>query len=149
MRCALAGHGKSVAETVAFVIPRHDESSSRIVMRRPAMGSRPMKCSGRRNRNHNCAAGSANVARFVLCDCPIVAKTAIPTGGAVRIADIAIRYRRLLALSRKRKLFPHFGEPGTAVFAVEEIEYGGHDRPLSFDRYHQFPTLSSLLGYKT
>jgi hypothetical protein len=50
-----------------------------------------------------------NVARFVLCACPIVAKTAIATNGAVRMADIAIRFRGLLALNREQKLFPHFG----------------------------------------
>jgi len=50
-----------------------------------------------------------NVARFVLCACPIVAKTAIATNEAVRMADIAIRFRGLLALNREQKLFPHFG----------------------------------------
>jgi len=39
-----------------------------------------------------------------------------------------------MALSRdQKKLFPHFGEAGTAVFVVEEVEYGGHDRTPSFD----------------
>ena len=33
---------------------------------------------------------------------------------------------RFWDLRRNQKLFPHFGEPGTAVFAVEEVEYGGH-----------------------
>jgi hypothetical protein len=32
------------------------------------------------------------VVSFVLCGCPIVAKTATPTNGAARMADIAIRY---------------------------------------------------------
>jgi hypothetical protein len=36
-------------------------------------------------------AGSVNVASFVLCGCPIVAKIAIPTSGAAEMADIAIR----------------------------------------------------------
>ena len=79
-----------------------------------------------------------SVPRSALCDCPIVAKTAILTSGAARIANIALRFWDLLPLTRKQKLLPHFGEPGAAVFAVEEIEYGGHDSPLSFDRYHQF-----------
>ena len=44
------------------------------------------------------------------------------------MADIAIRFWDLMALSRdQKKLFPHFGEAGTAVFVVEEVEYGGHD----------------------
>jgi hypothetical protein len=37
-------------------------------------------------------AGLVNLASFVLCGCPIVAKTAIPTSGAARMADIAIRF---------------------------------------------------------
>jgi hypothetical protein len=36
------------------------------------------------------------------------------------------------------KLLPHFGEAGTAVFAVEEVEYGGHDLTSLFDLHHQF-----------
>jgi hypothetical protein len=73
-------------------------------------------------------AGSVNLASFVLCGYPIVAKTAILTGGPARMADIAIRFWDLMALRRdQKKLFPHFGEAGTAVFVVEEVEYGGHD----------------------
>jgi hypothetical protein len=77
-----------------------------------------------------------NVGRFALCGCPIVAKTAIPTSGAAKMTDIAIR-RDLAALSRdQKKLFSHFGEAGTTVFAVEEVEYGGHERTPSFDHHH-------------
>jgi|ERR1700686_247331 hypothetical protein len=91
-------------------------------------------------------AGSENVASFVLCGCPIVAKTATPTSEAARMADIAIRFWDLMALSRdQKKLFPHFGEAGTAVFAVEEVEYGGHDRT----RRLIITTLSFLSGCKT
>src|SRR5450631_443885 len=36
------------------------------------------------------SAGSVNVASFVLCACPFVAKTTIATSGAVRIVEIAI-----------------------------------------------------------
>jgi hypothetical protein len=32
-----------------------------------------------------------------------------------------------MPLARHQKLFPHFRETGTAVFAVEEVEYGRHD----------------------
>jgi hypothetical protein len=66
-------------------------------------------------------AGLVDLASFVLCGCPIVAKTAIPTSGAAKMADIAIRWD-LMARSRDQKLFPHFGEAGTAVFAIEEVE---------------------------
>jgi hypothetical protein len=87
-------------------------------------------------------AGSVKVASFVLCGCPIVAKTAIPTSGAARMADIAIRFWDLMAISRdQKKLFPHFGEAGTAVFAVEEVEYSGHDRTPSFDHHHAIISL--------
>jgi len=72
------------------------------------------------------------VASFV----PIVAKTAISTSGA-NMTDVAIRLLVLIVPSRdQKKLFPHFGEPGTTVFAIEEVEYGGHDRTSSFDHYH-------------
>jgi hypothetical protein len=60
-----------------------------------------------------------NVASFVLCGCPIVAKTAILTSGAAKTVDIAIRFWHCLALSRNQKLFPHFREARTAVFTVE------------------------------
>ena len=40
---------------------------------------------------------------------------------------IANRYWNLMPLARHQKLFPHFRETGTAVFAVEEVEYGRHD----------------------
>ena len=69
----------------------------------------------------------------MLCGVLLVAKTAISTSGAAMMADIAIRFWDLMARSRDQKLFPHFGEAGTAVFAVEEVEYGGHDRTPSFD----------------
>jgi hypothetical protein len=87
-------------------------------------------------------AGSVNVASFVLCGCPIVAKTAIPTSGAAGIADVVIRFWDHMALSRdQKKLFPHFGEAGTAVFAVKEVEYIGHDRIPSFDHDHAIISL--------
>ena len=79
-----------------------------------------------------------NLASFVLCGCPIVAKTAISTSGAAMMADIAIRFWDLMARSRDQKLFPHLGEAGTAVFAVEEVEYGRHDRTPSFDHHQRY-----------
>jgi hypothetical protein len=82
------------------------------------------------------------VASFALCGCPVVAKTTIPTSGAAGIADIAIRFWDHMALSRdQKKLFPHFGEAGTAVFVVKEVEYGGHDRTPSFDHDHAIISL--------
>jgi hypothetical protein len=92
-----------------------------------------------------CRAVSVNVESVVLSGCPIVAKTAIPTSGAAKIAAFAIRWD-LVALSRdQKKLFPHFGEAGTAVFAVEEIEYRGHDRTPSF--YHPHAIISLGVRY--
>jgi hypothetical protein len=47
-----------------------------------------------------------------------------------------------VALSRdQKKLFPHFSEASTAVFAVEEVEYGGHDRTPLFDHHHAIISL--------
>jgi hypothetical protein len=87
-------------------------------------------------------ARSVNVASFVLCGCPVVANTTIPTGGVAGIADIAMRFRDRMTLSRdQKKLFPHFGETGTAVFAVKEVEYGGHDRTPSFSHDHAIISL--------
>jgi hypothetical protein len=77
-----------------------------------------------------------NVASFVLYGRPIIAKTAIPTSGVARRPDVA-SFWNLIALSGdQKKLFPHLGEPGTAVFAVKEVEHCGHDRTPSFDRRH-------------
>jgi hypothetical protein len=102
--------------------------------------STPAGQGGQRPSSVACSrANSVNVASFVLCGCPIVAMTAISASGAAGITDIAIRFWDLLALSRNQKLLPHFGEAGAAVFAVEEIEYGWHDRHLSFDRHHRLP----------
>jgi hypothetical protein len=60
-----------------------------------------------------------NVASFVLCGSPIVAKTAISTSGAAKIADITIHFWDYPAPSRNQKLLPHFREARTAVFTVE------------------------------
>jgi hypothetical protein len=78
------------------------------------------------------------VESFVLCGCPIVVKTVIRT---VAIADIGIHFWDRRARDQK-KLFPHFGEADTAVFAVEEIEDGGHDRPPSFNHHHAIISLA-------
>lgn len=87
-------------------------------------------------------AGSVNVTNFALCGCLVVVETAIPISGVAGIADIAIRFRDHMALSRdKKKLFPHFGEAGTAVFAVKEVEYGRHDRTPLFDHAHAIISL--------
>jgi hypothetical protein len=52
----------------------------------------------------------------------------------VRTAGIAIRFWDIMALSRdQQKLFPHFGETGTAIFAVKQVKNSGHDRTPSFD----------------
>ena len=48
-----------------------------------------------------------------------------------------------------QKLFPHFGEAGTAVFAVEEVEYGGHDPTSLFELICTICSeLSFVLGSK-
>jgi hypothetical protein len=68
------------------------------------------------------------VSFLLLCGCPVVVKTVIRT---TEMAHIAIHFRDRRARDQK-KLFPHFGEASTAVFTVEEIEDGWHDRPPSF-----------------
>ena len=50
-----------------------------------------------------------------------------------------------MSLRRDQKLFPHFGEAGTAVFAVKEVEYGGHDLTSLFDLHHDLDAII-LLG---
>jgi hypothetical protein len=69
-----------------------------------------------------------NVASFALCGC-------IPASGVAGMVDIA-SFWDLMTLSRdQKKLFPHFGEAGAAVFSIEAVEYGGHDRTPSFDHH--------------
>jgi hypothetical protein len=53
--------------------------------------------------------------------------TAAYRTSADSILGIAKRFWDLMPVRRDQKLFPHLGEAGTAVFAVQEIEYGGHD----------------------
>ncbi len=61
--------------------------------------------------------------QFVLRGC----LTAACRTSADSILGIAKDFWNLMPLRRDQKLLPHFGEAGIAVFAVEEVEYGGHD----------------------
>jgi hypothetical protein len=101
-------------------------------------GHRPFLQTSATTPSADCSlAGSVNVAHVALCGCLVVAETTVPISGFTGIADIAIRFRDHMALSRdEKKLFPHFGEAGPAVFAVKEVEYGGHDRIPLFDHTH-------------
>ena len=56
---------------------------------------------------------------FVVFRCPIVAQD-IPIGGVDIGDDLDI-------LRQEQKLFSHFGEAGTAIFLIQEIQYGGHN----------------------
>jgi hypothetical protein len=56
---------------------------------------------------------------------------ATPIIRAGRIAGIPICCRDFIVGNREQKLFPHFGEAGTAIFAVKQVEYSGHDRTLA------------------
>ena len=60
-----------------------------------------------------------------------IAPTATPITGAGRIAAIPMRFQDFVASNRDQKLLSHFGEAGTAVLAVKQVEYGGHDRTLA------------------
>jgi hypothetical protein len=81
------------------------------------------------------------VQQFVLHRC----LTAACRTGADSILGITKRFWDLMPIRRDQKLFPHFGEAGTAVFAVEEVEYGGHDLTSLFDLRHQ-PQAIIFLG---
>jgi hypothetical protein len=52
----------------------------------------------------------------------VVAQGATPIISTGRIAGIPIRYRDFIVGYREQKLFPHFGEAGTAIFAVKQVE---------------------------
>jgi len=52
----------------------------------------------------------------------VVAQGATPIVSTGRIAGIPIRYRDFIVGNREQKLFPHFGEAGTAIFAVKQVE---------------------------
>ena len=78
-----------------------------------------------------------NVASFLLRRCPIVVRTVVRTA---EISDIEIRFYDRWTRDQK-KLFAHFREPCAAVFAVEEIEDGRHDRPPSLARRHTIISL--------
>jgi hypothetical protein len=71
------------------------------------------------------------MAGFLLRGHPTVARTATPISSVGRV--LAIRVWNFTALGRDQKLFPHFGETGTAIFAVKQVKYGGHDRTPLFD----------------
>ena len=80
------------------------------------------------------------VRRFVLRGC----LTAACRIRANTILCIAKRFWDLMPLRRDQKLFPHLGEAGTAVFAVQEVEYGGHDLTPLFDLHHQLQAIIFL-----
>ena len=63
---------------------------------------------------------------FVRFRC-LVFSQAVPIGGLDFGDDLDFP-------GREQKLFPHFGEAGSAIFLIQEIEYGGHDSLPSFDR---------------
>lgn len=59
---------------------------------------------------------------------------------ATLISRIIIRLQDLRSFTRDQKLFPHFGEAGAAIFAVEQVKYGGHGYPhrlsIARDNFH-------------
>jgi hypothetical protein len=60
------------------------------------------------------------------------------------ILCIAKRFWDLMPPRRDQKLFPHLGEAGTTVFAVQEVEYGRHDLTSLFDLHHDFNAIIFL-----
>jgi hypothetical protein len=45
-----------------------------------------------------------------------------PISRAVKTAGIAIHFWNLMAARQKQKLFPHFSEARTAIFAIQKVE---------------------------
>ena len=45
------------------------------------------------------------------------------------IAATRARFQDFVASNRDQNLFSHFSEAGTAVLAVKQVEYGGHENP--------------------
>jgi hypothetical protein len=45
------------------------------------------------------------------------------------IAATRARFQDFVAGNRDQNLLSHFGEAGTAVLAVKQVEYGGHENP--------------------
>jgi hypothetical protein len=64
------------------------------------------------------------------------------------ILGIANRVPDLIPLRRDQKLLPHFGEAGTAVFTVEQVEYGGHDLTSLFDLHHPLQAIIFVGGQR-
>jgi hypothetical protein len=63
-----------------------------------------------------------------------------------RILRIPNRFWFAIGPRRDQKqLLSHFGKSGTAVFAVEEIEYVGHDLAASWIDLHSTSELSFIL----
>jgi hypothetical protein len=48
------------------------------------------------------------------------------------IAAIPVRFQNFVASNRGQNLLSHFGEAGTAVLAVKQVEYG-HDRTVALN----------------
>ena len=45
------------------------------------------------------------------------------------VGDIVIRLWNFSTRAGDQKLSAHFSEAGAAIFAIEQVEYGGHDHP--------------------
>jgi hypothetical protein len=52
----------------------------------------------------------------------VAQKAPPPISRAVRTFGIAIRFRNFMAATQKQKLFPHFPEAHTAIFAIQQLE---------------------------
>jgi hypothetical protein len=46
--------------------------------------------------------------------------------GIGKVGAIPMRVQEFVAHDRDQKLLSHFGEAGTAIFAVNHVDYGGH-----------------------
>jgi hypothetical protein len=69
-------------------------------------------------------------AKALICRCNgigLAVADAACRAGADRMRGIANHIQDPVPLGRDQQLFPHFGETGTTIFAVEKVEYGAHD----------------------
>src|SRR5258708_7624751 len=60
------------------------------------------------------------------------------------IIGVANSFWDLVPFRGDQKLFPHFGQAGTAVFAIKNVEYGGHDLTPLFDLHHKLQAIIPL-----
>src|SRR5262245_27149199 len=75
-----------------------------------------------------------------------VAFIAALIASVVGIQGLENIYRDFMASGAKQQLSSHLSEARTAIFAIKGVEYGWHDRTLSFDRLHRYHVCCNAIG---